>query len=75
MSSRPIDHPIMHPEALWDLAAIIAWSRFGETKAREMVKDPDFPKPVRLFGDNGDPRWVAGEVWEYRKRKGPTAAS
>lgn len=59
----------MHPEALWDLADIIAWSGFKETKARQMVADPDFPKPVRLFGDVGDPRWWAGEVWAFARAK------
>lgn len=69
MSSRPIEQPLMHPEALWDLACIRVWSRYGETKVREMLADPEFPRPVRIFGDAGDPRWIAGEVWEFVKAR------
>jgi predicted DNA-binding transcriptional regulator AlpA len=69
MSSRPIENPIMHPEALWDLAAIMAWARYGETQARKMVADPAFPRPVRLLGDSSDPRWIAGEVWRFKEAK------
>lgn len=69
MSSRPIETPIMHPEALWDLAAIMAWARYGETQARKLVADPEFPRAVRVLGPSSDPRWVAGEVWAFVKAK------
>lgn len=69
MSSRPLEQPIMHPEALWDVEAIRAWARYEETQVRKMLSDPDFPKPVRILGDTSHPRWWAGEVWEYVKGK------
>lgn len=74
MSSRPIEQPIMHPEALWDLAAIMAWCRYGETQARKVVGDPDFPRPQRLLGPDSDPRWLAGDVWAWRARKATPAS-
>lgn len=69
MSSRPIEQPLMHPEALWDLGAIMAWARYGETQARKIVADPEFPKPVRVLGETSDPRWFAGEVWAFVRAK------
>jgi predicted DNA-binding transcriptional regulator AlpA len=70
MSANPIDRPpIMDPNALWGVADIEAWSGFGETKARQMVCEPDFPRPVKLLGDTSHPRWWAGEVWEWARSK------
>ena len=65
MSSRPIEQPIMHPEALWDLGCIMAYARYGETQARKVIADPEFPRPVRVLGAASDPRWLAGEVWAF----------
>lgn len=65
MSSRPIEQPIMHPEALWDLGAIMEYMRYGETQARKVTSDPDFPRPVRVLGPSSDPRWLAGEIWAF----------
>jgi len=69
MSSRPIEQPVMHPEALWDLAAIMAWGCYKETQARKMVNDPDFPRPAHVLGPTSHPRWVAGEIWAWRRAK------
>lgn len=69
MSSRPIEQPIMHPEALWDRAAIMAYARYKETQINKVLADPEFPKPVRLLGEASDPRWLAGEIWAFVKAK------
>lgn len=60
---------IMDPNALWDLEAIAAWGRYGDTQVRKIVSDPDFPRPVRILGDNSHPRWWAGEIWEWARSK------
>lgn len=59
----------MHEEALWSVADIEAWSGFGETKARQLVAREGFPKPIRLFGPDSYPRWRAGDVWEFVRRR------
>lgn len=75
MASNPIERPpIMDPNALWDLEAIAAWASYDSiTKAREMVSDPDFPRPVRILGPTSHPRWWAGEVWEWARSKRPAS--
>lgn len=72
MSSRPVDI-VMHPEALWDLEAIMIWGRYEETQARKLTCDPDFPRPARLTGPGGHPRWWAGEIWEWARSKRPAS--
>ncbi len=70
MSARaPAPEPIMHPKALWDIVAIMAYCRFGQTVVEKLVNAPDFPRPTRPTGPDGHPRWIAGEVWEFFEAK------
>jgi len=49
---------------LWSLDKIAEHIDYGESVARRLVAQPDFPKPVRLF-NGAHPRWIAREVIEY----------
>lgn len=76
MSGRaPAPPPIMHERALWDVRAIMDYTRFGQTIVQEkFLADPDFPKPIHPTGPDGHPRWFAGDVWRYFESKGKQAA-
>jgi hypothetical protein len=69
VSAIPEQTLIMHPEALWCLADVAVYFRRGETKARQIVSQPGFPKPVRLLGPDSHPLWRAGDVWEWVRQQ------
>ena len=54
----------MNDRALWGLAEVAEYASIGETRARKLVSQPDFPVPVRLW-DGAHPRWIAREVMDY----------
>lgn len=49
---------------LWSLEDICRELRYSPTRAKQIVAQPDFPKPVRIL-DRSHPRWVRVEVEEW----------
>lgn len=72
MTAAAIDQAADAPTpVLWtreDLEKALSLSR---TASFMLVKEADFPTPVRLYGENGHRRWYAAEVmaWVERMRK------
>ena len=55
---------ILDPRKLWSLDEIAVYASYGRTRIKEIVAQPDFPRPIRVL-DRSNPRWVAGEVMDY----------
>lgn len=67
MSTRPIDQPLMHPEALWSRKAVTHYATSKGLDAALYLEREDFPRPFRIF-ERGQFRWLAGEVIDYFSR-------
>lgn len=53
-------------DELWRIRDIALFGKWAETYvAQKIVVLPDFPKPVRVTGENGKPRWIANQVKAY----------
>ena len=50
---------------LWTRPDLEAALSLGRTKTYELINRPDFPRGVRLFGENSPRRWYASEVMAY----------
>lgn len=77
MSANPIQRPskprddglIVHPEVLWSLTHISLYSGLEYNYiANEIVFREGFPKPIRITGPKGHPRYIAGQVMEWFKK-------
>lgn len=56
-------------DRLWSVEDIAAYTGHGISRAWKLVYTPEFPKPVRIFGDRSHPRWVEREVGEFCEAK------
>lgn len=67
---------ITHPRALWSIRTIAKWGEYSVSHtAQQIVTHPDFPKPIRVLGDKGKPRWMAGEVMAFFEGRRPEERS
>ncbi len=56
----------MEISELWTIREIAAFGKWAPTYvANKIVAMPDFPKPVRITGENAKPRWIAEQVKAY----------
>lgn len=50
-------------DELWRTDEIAAFGKWAKTYvAQYIVTLPDFPRPVRVTGENAKPRWIASQV-------------
>lgn len=57
---------ITHPRALWSIESIAKWGEYSISHtSQKIVTLPNFPRPIRILGDKGKPRWLAGEVMDF----------
>lgn len=53
-------------DELWTVRDIAAFGKWAATyTAQSIVVLPNFPKPVRITGENAKPRWVARQVRQF----------
>jgi len=54
---------------LWTIADLQVELGMKRTASFALVKEPGFPKPVRLHGENSHRRWYSTEVLAYVEGK------
>jgi hypothetical protein len=53
----------MEIDELWTVKDIAAFGKWAPTyTANVIVCLPQFPKPIRVTGENAKPRWVSNQV-------------
>lgn len=60
------DGLVMHPRALWSFAHIALYSSYEYNYVVNVLSVmEDFPKPIRIMGKAGKPRFKAGEIMRW----------
>lgn len=65
--TRPrADGVVIHRNARWSFAHIALWSGYEYNYVVNVWSvRPDFPKPIRVSGPGGQPRYIAGDVMDW----------
>lgn len=65
--SRPrADGVIIHRNARWSFAHISLWMGYEYNYVVNVLSvREDFPKPIRVGGARGQPRYIAGEIMRW----------
>lgn len=73
----PIERParptaegvIIHRNARWSFAHFALWAGYEYNYVVNALSvKPDFPKPIRIGGPKGHPRFVAGDLMDWFDR-------